>query len=98
MTAADYLRKARETYAERGDHTPPFGVVPSGKVCMLTALTSQEIPPNENLEAYGDAYRALAAVAREGVEGGVVYFNADHTTEEVLAAYDRAIEMVTVNA
>lgn len=81
------LRAARERYGSAPSHAPAGQAVESGTYCAITAFTRHGYShPVHTLAAVGALYRAI------GFESSLVEFNAEHTTEEVLAAFDRAIE------
>lgn len=82
------LIEARELYASAPSHAP-FGSQPEeGTYCALSAIAEAK----NGIGHYWDA-RAMLVAAGNLAEGeSLVKFNATHTTEEVLALYDRAIE------
>lgn len=83
MTTAETLRTARERYAANPSHAEHAARPEPGTYCMITAIPS--IGPRE----VGSAQEMLRQAA-----GGVVSlvdFNAAHSTEEVLAVFDKAI-------
>jgi hypothetical protein len=83
MTTAELLREARALFAANPSHTRSLSVE-SGKVCASLAI----IQAGGEIE--GDAYNGF--IAANGIEqGGVWLWNAEHTTAEVLAGFDKAI-------
>lgn len=80
----DELRKARERYGSAPSHASAYSLPEPGTYCALTAFTRH---------GYSEHSAAAFALFRDQVGAeGVVRFNAYHTTEEVLAVFDRAIE------
>lgn len=84
MTTAEILRGARALYAANPSHAGEGKMPEDGCECVMTALMA--------VVEWGTdgAYDALCDAA--GIESGLVAWNAEHTTEQVLAAWDRAIE------
>lgn len=86
---AEVLAEARDIYAAAPTHVPHPQHPPKGTYCALTALLevtdSRRHAHKDTQEAYHVMY---------GVLGGenLVDFNATHSTEEVVAAFDRAIQ------
>jgi len=86
MTISEVLRAAREKYASSPSHAPPGLPVPIGYTCPITAVcyvVSWEQP------FAGDALHAFQVA--NGIKG-ISLFNYEHSTEDVLAAFDRAID------
>lgn len=92
MTTVDVLRKARGLYAASPSHALPDDIPKPGTDCVLTALNKVVCDDSgrslENYEAASDALVAAFGTDR------LVEFNAEHSTEEVLAVFDKAIEAV----
>lgn len=84
MTTAELLRGARALYAKNPSHAGEGSLPEDGCECVMTALHAVAEWSTD------DAYDALCDAA--GIESGLVAWNAEHTTEEVLAAFDTAIE------
>lgn len=82
------LRRARELYASAPDHTPIGQTPPEGCYCAVTAISAAAWLLLSSNEFIG-AVRAVMVVASTT---SLVHYNATHSTEEVLAAFDRAIE------
>lgn len=105
MTANDILRRARARYASAPSHLAlGEGVIPEGQYCAYTALWQGEdiefsddpANPTEDELAAEKAARVLI-IAAGGDETSLIihtlaHWNATHTTEEVLAGFDRAIK------
>ena len=86
MTTVEVLRKARELYAANPSHAPAGARPEPGTVCVILAIDRSSGPVGYSSEAEYAVLRAAGA-------SGVVTWNAEHTTEEVLAAFDKAIEV-----
>lgn len=95
MSTARTIRRARAIYATAPAHTPAkTATVPDGTHCILTALLQAAgvitvNGPDENEAAYDDALDALKRL----VTVTLPEYNATHTTDEVLALLDRAVEI-----
>lgn len=74
---ADALRAARARYAAAPSHAAPQYSPAPGTVCLVSA-------------GFGDAY--LAALRAEAGQYSLAGYNAEHSTEQVLALFDRAIK------
>lgn len=86
-TTLDVLRDARALYSENPSHAAKDEIPAKGTFCAVTALSTAA----EQHSGFDGAYGALLRAT--GAEDGQLYaWNAEHTTEEVLAAFDRAIE------
>jgi hypothetical protein len=86
-TTLDVLRDARALYSENPSHAPVHRAPAPGTYCVLSALMATG---DSNAAREGHpAWEALTDAI--GIKLGVVLWNARHTTEEVLAAFDRAI-------
>lgn len=83
----EVLKTARALYADSPSHAPEFTMPEEGTYCMITALDAAAT----RTEAASPAYRALVSALPRG-ERLLVTFNANHTTEEVLAVFDKAIK------
>jgi hypothetical protein len=93
MMTAQVLEKARELYAAAPSHAPTGHVPEDGTTCMLLAIidAQEQLDP----EGYSDCPPFMAAVQwilhGKGYSRGLIRFNAEHSTEEVLAVFDEAI-------
>jgi hypothetical protein len=89
VSVVETLRRARERYADTGTHTPFGRMHKPGECCAVTALdftgALSETPQNILGLAAGLAPDAT------GYRIPVIKWNAAASTDEVLAAYDRAI-------
>lgn len=88
-TTLQVLVEARETYATNPSHVPLTRPVESGKSCAVTAIGVGLI------HNWSEAQQLALEALRKAIAGPgtcVVTWNAKHSTEEVLAAFDRAIE------
>lgn len=90
---AEVLRLARKLYAANPSHAPADVYPESGCECPITALAMAQMDTHAPNEVWLAAHAALAIAT--GCEEGLPRWNAEHTTEEVLAAFDRAIEAVS---
>lgn len=83
---ADVLRRAREIISDERNWFGSKGTL--GSNCALTAL---DRAAGVCLESAHPLYRALLA----GMDGatGIAMYNNTHTHAEVMAAFDRAIEL-----
>lgn len=85
LTASDILQSARDIYAAAPSHAPYGAPFPDDEHCILTAV---------DLAAHGEGNysevvdRLIMAAGTDDL----IDFNAKHSTAEVLAAFDRAIE------
>jgi hypothetical protein len=94
---ADVLRKARELYATNPSHAPVDGLPLDGTHCVLTAI-GHAIEPGTGCHAalrmvctaggISDRYATSRALL-------VAEWNAENSTETVLAAFDKAITEAT---
>lgn len=78
----DILTAARKRYAENPSHAGVGDYPEPGTVCAVTAFA----PVQESAWAGIDALQDIVPSS-----SGLVRWNAEHTTEEVLALFDRAI-------
>lgn len=85
MTTAEGLRAARARYAANPSHVAPDGIVPFNSHCPITAMTDVELMCGAVYSAMRHAFSAVIGPTP------IPTWNAEHTTEEVLAAFDRAI-------
>lgn len=84
MKDLSILREARNRYAESPSHAP-YRVSPKpGEYCVITACFCSP-------SIYGLVARA-AGVVNRGDNEPLIRWNAENSTEDVLAAFDRAIE------
>lgn len=88
MTTVEVLRAARALYEGNPSHVPCGEWVPAGCYCPLTALSA--VTGLSVTVTGSPAYMALCDAA--SIASNVAEWNAKHTTDEVLAAFDRAIE------
>jgi hypothetical protein len=96
-TVLDVLREARELYAANPSHAP-YGCTPGAEYCIVTACYAADC-------GYGggalDALKAAVdatEVDRAEFNKRIISWNAEHTTEEVLEAWDRAIASLEAEA
>ena len=87
MTTVEVLRKARALYAANPSHAPSGEAAEPGRVCVVLAIDFASGPRIYCYEAENAVHQAC------GARESVVKWNAEHTTEEVLAAFDKAIEV-----
>jgi hypothetical protein len=80
----EHLRKARALYASAPSHAYPWDYPEDNTYCLLTALEAAGWTPA--------AFRVLRAEA----DTYLAWYNAEHSTEEVLSLFDRAIECAAV--
>jgi hypothetical protein len=85
VTTAESLRRARALYAANPSHAPAGDVPDDGCYCLMSALC---VSAGTNFE---DAYDAVCSAA--GIDSGIVDWNAERSTAEVLAAFDRAVAL-----
>jgi hypothetical protein len=78
------LRKARALYASAPSHVGRYGCPEDNTYCIITALEEAGWIPGMRLGLYAE----IGAVS-------LIDYNAEHSTEEVLAVFDRAIERET---
>ncbi len=86
MTLRTLIDTARDIYAERGATMPTWAHPRAGQECMLTAL----IQAGKGLEVPGTAWAAKHFIQEANNMGSLARFNAEHTREEVLHAFDIA--------
>lgn len=96
MNVQEVLKQARAKYEHAPSHAPVDGTPAVGTVCVLSAVWRVTDPlPNKALER--DALEFLSDAVFAAGGDSVVDYNANHTTEEVLATvFDRAIEKASV--
>lgn len=85
MTTVEVLRKARALYEANPSHAPGCDPVEPGRVCLMWSLDYAAGPRGADKDVY-------SAIDRAAGTNQLVKFNAEHTTAEVLAVFDRAIE------
>lgn len=86
-TTADVLREARRLYAEAPSHADPqCDPLPQEKHCPITAIYEAA---GDDWDGIDGADRTLCLIV--GTDDLAVW-NAENSTETVLAAFDRAIE------
>jgi hypothetical protein len=81
----EILRRGRALYAAHPSHAPFEAQPEVGCQCLVTAVGCDPLA----LLAIADA----APFKMFNTNEGAIRWNAEHTTEEVLAAIDRAIEL-----
>lgn len=100
ITPKDILVKARELYAAAPSHAPAGSLPPLGTHCLVLAL-DRAIPRGPEV-VYDDA-RSMVSTYKTAVDAihdiigrsvDLVDYNAEHSTEDVLGVFDRAIEAV----
>jgi len=89
-STVDILCRARALYAAAPSHAPEGEDPEPGTDCIITALSEAADEVDNQVEAYWDAFRAVEDEA--GCPPCMAAWNAEHTTEEVLDAFSRAIE------
>jgi hypothetical protein len=88
-TVLEVLERGRELYAAAPSHVPDPDIPRPGTHCVVTAIFA------DGRRLHNPAEFAQAAMVKAVAGNSVcslVHWNAEHTTEEVLAAFDRAIE------
>lgn len=91
-STVEVLRRARELYAEAPSHAPHPDLPKEGTLCLLMATDEAA----SELGCGGVERDQADGVLRQVTGcGTLVDWNAEHSTEEVLAAFDRAIECET---
>lgn len=85
MTVVDLLRDARKRYAAAPSHAPRGERVPTGQVCLVMAFT-EAVMSNHSADFAAELVFCTANRIEDTVD-----WNAEHSTEEVLEAFDRAI-------
>lgn len=88
MTTADLLRAARALYAANPSHAALGEVVAPGTRCAIGAICLAE-----TRNPFPGVFAYAVSSLRDAVPFGasLVDFNAEHSTAEVLALFDRAI-------
>lgn len=85
LSTLDLLRQGRERYASAPCHAPQGTPVPDDSYCIVTAVEEYRM----------DRYNHPAVGVLKDILGvgrwGLIDWNAEHTTEEVLALFDKAI-------
>jgi hypothetical protein len=87
MTAAEILREARALYAANPSHAPSEELPEAGCHCPITAL----VAVTNGMGVRHPAYLVLLDAAL--MPDSLADWNAEHSTEEVLAAFDRAVAL-----
>jgi hypothetical protein len=93
----DVLRDARERYARQPDHSP-YGRVPSEGVCVVTACRIVGGGDASPVRALEEAAGIEVDLGRFGKNEQIIRWNAEHSTEDVLEAFDRAIASLEAEA
>lgn len=90
MSTVETLVRARALYAEAPSHVPEGEYPESGTYCVIYALGAAADIGGDNSQGF---YMAVLdrMVDAAGEPDSMARWNAKHTTEEVLAAFDRAI-------
>lgn len=97
MTTVEVLREARALYEANPDHTPYGGIQEPDHFCLIGACNQSAYAVAGCLDAdYWNTRAALlarlaAATGAGNLSRHLIGWNATHSTEEVLAAFDRAI-------
>jgi hypothetical protein len=86
VSTVDVLRAARDLYAQAPSHAPHESAPAEGTYCVITATAAAAARLRWSAEPANQRLRLFAGA------DGLVDWNAEHSTEEVLAAFDRAIE------
>lgn len=89
LVVRNVLREAATLYAEAPSHAPIGDYPECGMHCAITAVTSATYARNMSISqamVVSDALIALNKAAGRWIVG----YNADHTTEEVLAVFEKA--------
>src|SRR4051812_16949570 len=86
MSTVEILVRARALYAEAPSHAPANAYPEPGTYCVVYALGAAGALPSG---VYALAHDAMLDAM--GTTRSLAWWNAKHTTEEVLAAFDRAI-------
>jgi hypothetical protein len=94
MTAAAILRAARALYESAPSHAPTGAYPPPGEYCLMGALSKGAQRPTGDGPVRELRAACVAMYSAIGTTESVAW-NAEHTTAEVLAAFDRAIEAVS---
>lgn len=85
-TPLELVREARALYAQAPAH-PPAGVNSFEGHCMMTALGTAGNIMVTDIDVTNPAYHAVRAQLGEQ---NMIEYNATHSTDEVLDAFDRA--------
>jgi hypothetical protein len=85
----DVLCRARELYASAPSHATELQFPEYGTYCVVTALSKAHRTGITPPDAYHSAFDAFVTVVGTG---RLANWNAEHSTDEVLVAFDRAIE------
>jgi hypothetical protein len=88
MTTAELLREARALYAANPSHAPVDEDPDAGTYCPVTAVTAVWIYNPDCSSTSAELRFAEAAGCSFGL---IPAWNAEHTTAEALAAFDKAI-------
>lgn len=86
MTTVEVLLKARALYGANPSHAPVGEIPRRDTHCPITAMAEA------TLSSPADYVPAEEALVRTIGTIEIPRWNAEHSTEEVLAAFDRAIE------
>lgn len=90
ITSVDVLRRARNLYGRAPSHAAALDLPVEGTYCPITAI-STALGPNLGWRGYTDQLAQAAGLNSGEHPISVVRWNAKASTEEVLAAFDRAI-------
>ena len=90
MTTVEVLHAARELYATNPSHVPYPETPAYGTYCAVTAISHSAMRLWSG-GLYDNAREALARATGNPPWVSIPRWNAEHSTEEVLAAFDEAI-------
>lgn len=91
MTTTEILQAARALYAAAPSHAPANTMPSRHTYCPITAIAEAEDAAAE-CSLYRPAVERFERAIPESSRYTVASFNADHSTQEVLAVFDAAIE------
>lgn len=92
MTTGEVLRKAKGLYALAPSHAAAGDMPRPGTRCIVLAL-DEAVRADRSGESERAFNEALATFQAASEDSRLVEFNAEHSTEEVLAVFDKAIEL-----
>lgn len=92
VSPAEILQRARELYEANPSHAPSHHCPADDECCAVQALSRAGASATWAAEDIADQafFEAMG-----GDEDSIVDYNAGHSTEEVIATFDRAIELVS---
>jgi hypothetical protein len=96
------LRNARALYASAPSHAPDPEWPKPGTYCFLSAIEKASLEVYK-VSPWKGGSNKLVELARRAVadlwgHGRLLDFNAEHSTDEVLVAFDRTIELAEAEA